>query len=177
MSAGERPDDLLPHLVALLFVSSEPLSIEAARQALGASDSAVTETIERLAALPPPGLMLQRHQDTLQLVTAPTSLAYVRRLRGIPEVAQLSKAALEVLALVAYRQPVTRAEIDAVRGVASDRALATLIGRGLVDEIGRRDTVGRPALLGTTMRFLEFLGIGSLDDLPTFVSTSEATTV
>jgi len=91
---------------------------------------------------------------------------FVERLLGGPVVSRLSRAALEVLAIVAYRQPVTRAEIEAVRGVNSERALETLLGRGLVAEVGRRDTVGRPVLLGTTPGFLDYLGLRSLADLP-----------
>jgi segregation and condensation protein B len=90
----------------------------------------------------------------------------VERLLGGPAVTRLSRAALEVLAIVAYRQPATRAEIEALRGVNSDRALETLLGRGLVAEVGRRDSVGRPALLGTTPAFLDYLGLRSLADLP-----------
>ena len=92
--------------------------------------------------------------------------ARVERLLGGPPVARLSRAAQEVLAIVAYRQPVTRAEIDALRGVNSERALETLVARGLVAEAGRKDTIGRPVLLGTTAGFLDYLGLRSLADLP-----------
>ena len=98
--------------------------------------------------------------------TAPASARYIRRLRGLEEQARLSRAALEVLAVVAYRQPVTRAEIEAIRGVNGDRALSTLLARGLIAEVGRRETVGRPVEFGTTLGFLEHLGLRSLDDLP-----------
>jgi segregation and condensation protein B len=87
-------------------------------------------------------------------------------LRGLDDQARLSRAALEVLAVIAYRQPVTRAEIEAIRGVNGDRALATLLSRSLVAEVGRRDTVGRPVLFGTTLDFLEHLGLSSLDEMP-----------
>lgn len=162
----EARDDLLPHLVALLFVSSEPLPLAAAARALQRPLEEVQAAAERLHACPPPGLLLQRHGDVLQLATAPESAPYVRRLLGQPEAARLSKAALEVLALVAYRQPITRAEIDAIRGVSSDRAVQTLLARGLIEEVGRKETAGRPALLGTTMAFLEYLGLSSLAELP-----------
>jgi segregation and condensation protein B len=79
---------------------------------------------------------------------------------------RLSRAALEALAVVAYRQPVTRGDIDAVRGVNSDSAVATLLGRGLIAEIGRRETVGRPALLAVTPECLQYLGLHSLEELP-----------
>jgi segregation and condensation protein B len=128
--------------------------------------SAIGRVTRLLLDRPPPGLLLQRDEDRYQLVTAPASARYIRRLRGLEEQARLSRAALEVLAVIAYRQPATRAEIEAIRGVNGDRALATLLSRGLVDEVGRRDTVGRPVLFGTTLGFLEHLGLRSLDDLP-----------
>ena len=79
---------------------------------------------------------------------------------------RLSRAALEALAVIAYKQPVTRGEIDAIRGVNSDSAVATLLGRSLVAEVGRRETVGRPALLAVTPECLQYLGLRSLDELP-----------
>jgi len=79
---------------------------------------------------------------------------------------KLSRATLEVLAIVAYRQPSTRADIDQLRGVNSDRAVATLLAHGLIEEVGRRETVGRPVLFGTSLQLLERMGISSLADLP-----------
>jgi segregation and condensation protein B len=79
---------------------------------------------------------------------------------------RLSRAALEALAVIAYRQPVTRGEIDTVRGVNSDSAVATLLARSLIAEVGRRDTIGRPALLALTPECLQYLGLQSLAELP-----------
>lgn len=173
-SSGAAPEDgaaddaatLAPHLVALLFAADEPLPIADAVRILGARKRLVEGAIELLMDAPPIGLILQRDGDRLQLATGPASATYVRRLRGLDEQARLSRAALEVLAVVAYRQPITRAEIEAVRGVGSDRALATLLQRELIEEVGRKDTVGRPVLFGTTLAFLEHLGLRSLADLP-----------
>src|SRR3954447_7019547 len=158
-------DPLIAHLTALLYAAEEPLALEQAARVLEATPVDVEAAAARLMADPPPGLALQRHGEALRLVTAPASARYVERLLGGPAVTRLSRAALEVLAIVAYRQPATRAEIEALRGVNSDRALETLLGRGLVAEVGRRDTVGRPALLGTTPAFLDYLGLRSLADL------------
>jgi segregation and condensation protein B len=161
------PDaELLGHLVALLFAADEPLALDDLARLLEARPSALQRVAQLLADRPPPGLLLQRDDDRLQLVTAPGSARYVRRLRGLEEQARLSRAALEVLAVIAYRQPATRAEIEAIRGVNGDRALATLLARGLIAEVGRKETVGRPVLFGTTLGFLEHLGLRSLDDLP-----------
>jgi segregation and condensation protein B len=110
--------------------------------------------------------MVIRSGDLVHLATAPKSAPAVERFFGTPPPVRLSRAALEALAIIAYRQPVTRAEIEAVRGVNSDSAVATLLARGLVSEVGRRDTAGRPALLGTTPDFLHYLGVSHLEQLP-----------
>jgi segregation and condensation protein B len=124
------------------------------------------EICAMLEAQPPVGLALQRHAQHLALTTAPQSGPAVERFLGAPPPIRLSRAALEALAVVAYRQPVTRGDIDAVRGVNSDSAVQTLLSRGLVAELGRRESVGRPMLLGTTPECLQHLGIGALSDLP-----------
>jgi len=162
----ESSESLLGHLVALLFVSSQPLELATAARVLRVSEREIEAFAARLAESPPPGLMLQRQGRALQLATAPASAPYVRRLLGTPEVQRLSHPALEVLAIVAYRQPVTRADVDGIRGVDSGRALATLLARGLIEEVGRKETVGRPVLFGTSVGFLEYLGLRSLADLP-----------
>jgi segregation and condensation protein B len=167
-AAEARPTEeaLLGHLVAILFAADEPLTIAELGRLLEVRPSQVNRAARMLADSPPPGLLVQRDGDRLQLVTAPASARYIRRLRGLDEQARLSRAALEVLAVVAYQQPATRAEIEAIRGVNGDRALSTLLARGLIEEVGRRETVGRPVEFGTTIGFLEHLGLRSLDDLP-----------
>jgi segregation and condensation protein B len=118
------------------------------------------------AALEGRGLMLQRHGTEVQLVTRPEAATAVRRLLN-PEVpGRLSPAAYETLAIIAYRQPLTKAAIEDVRGVDSERVLEGLLGRGLIEEVGRLDAPGTPRLFGTTLRFLQLLGVGTLDDLP-----------
>lgn len=112
------------------------------------------------------GIRLQRHGDQVQLVTAPEAAPAVERFLGLEGAVRLSSAALETLAVIAYRQPVTRAQIEQVRGVSADRAIATLLAHGLIEEVGRLETVGRPALFGTTVEFLEHFGLQSLADLP-----------
>ena len=159
-------DGLAAHLVALMSAADEPLLIGDAARVLGARRSAVEAAVRRLTDEPPLGLIVQRDGDRLQLATDPASAEFVRRLRGDDSQARLSGAALEVLAIVAYRQPITRAEIEAIRGVNGDRALSTLLARGLIAEVGRREAVGRPVLFGTTLAFLEHLGLRSLDELP-----------
>ncbi len=169
---GEVTDaELGAHLVALLFAAAGPLSPTDAARLLDISPDRMQEVCERLDREPPCGLALQRHADRLQLTTAASSAPYVERYLGSPPPVRLSRAALEALAVVAYRQPVTRGEIDAIRGVNSDSAVATLLGRNLVTEVGRRETVGRPTLLGVTPECLQYLGLRSLDELPPLPAT------
>lgn len=164
---GEGTDAALAgHLVAVLFAAASPLSVFDAARILDIPQERLDTVFDLLERQPPTGLALQRHEDRLQLTTAPTSAAVVERFLGAPPPARLSRAALEALAVVAYRQPVTRGEIDAVRGVNSDSAIATLLARGLVTEVGRRESVGRPALLALTTDCLQYLGMHSLAELP-----------
>ena len=100
------------------------------------------------------------------MVTAPEAAGYVRRFLGLELTGKLSPAALETLAVVAYRQPTTRADVEAVRGVNSDSVLRTLINRGLIEEQGRLDQAGRPIVYGTTFEFLQHFGLSGIDQLP-----------
>ena len=167
LEPGEEPDAVVAgHLVAVLFAAAGPLGVADAARALQVAPDRLEAVVALLQREPPRGLAVQRHADQVQLVTAPSSAAAVERFLGAPPPVRLSRAALEALAIIAYRQPVTRGEIDAIRGVNSDSAVATLLGRGLVTEVGRRETVGRPALLGTTPDCLQYLGVTSLEALP-----------
>jgi segregation and condensation protein B len=115
------------------------------------------------------GIRLQRQGDSIQLVTAPESAKYVAAFLGLPMTTKLTSAALETLSVLAYRQPLTRAQLEAIRGVNSDRALASLLQHGLVEEIGRAPTIGRPALFATTADFLQQFGLTTLEELPGIV--------
>ncbi len=157
---------LAGHLVALLSAASGPLGVADAARLLEVPVERIYAIYERLDREPPTGLALQRFDDRLSLTTAPGSAQVVERYLGSPPPVRLSRAALEALAVIAYRQPVTRGEIDAVRGVNSDSAVSTLLGRNLVAEVGRRDTVGHPALLAITPECLQYLGLRSLAELP-----------
>ncbi|GLO66482.1 MULTISPECIES: SMC-Scp complex subunit ScpB [Oceanobacillus] len=112
------------------------------------------------------GLMIIQSNDILHLTTKPEHSSYFKRLIDSPRTSKMSQAALETLAIIAYRQPITRAEIDEIRGVRSERPLQTLITRSLIEESGRKDTVGRPVLFQTSKEFLTFFGLASLDELP-----------
>ncbi len=158
----------------MLFAAGGNLELEEAARALGTQPSQLAETLSHLREHPPLGLRVLRHGGEISLVTDPASAPYIEALLGLDRPTKLSRAALETLAIVAYRQPVTRGDVEAVRGVNSDSAVTTLLNRGLVVEVGRRETVGRPALYGTTAEFLQLLGIDAVDALPSLpIASSE----
>ncbi|MBJ7603561.1 MAG: SMC-Scp complex subunit ScpB [Candidatus Dormibacteraeota bacterium] len=152
---------------AILFSSTRPLDLRELQRATEAGRPDLEVALGHLReSLETRGLMLQRQQDQVQLVTRPEVAAEVRRALR-PEVAgRLSPAAYETLAIVAYQQPVTRARIEEVRGVSCEGVLANLELRGLISEVGRAQAPGLPKLYGTTMRFLQLLGLESLQELP-----------
>lgn len=164
--AAEAPS--LAQLVeSLLFVAGEPVSVAQLARALEAPGDAVEAALEQLAAAcVARGVRVQRHGDHVQLVSAPEAARAVGRFLGVQASGRLSSAALEVLAIVAYRQPLTRAQIDLVRGVDSSGTLRALLARDLVAEAGRLETVGRPILYTTTPAFLQQFGLTTLDELP-----------
>ena len=154
-------------LEAILFSSNRPLKVRELAQATGSDRVAVEvgldELKERLAGR---GLMLQRHGDQVLLATRPEHAAAVRRALRPEVTGRLSPAAYETLAIVAFNQPVPRSRIEEIRGVNCDSVLANLELRNLVTEVGRGHGPGQPKLYGTTMRFLQVLGLESLDQLP-----------
>lgn len=162
-----HPLDLLSRIEALLFVADEPVSIRELAQVLDASESAVEEALQQLSTYyKSRGLRLQRTDRRVQLVTAPEAAPDVERFLGLDSRTRLSTAALETLALIAYQQPVTRAQIEALRGVNCDGVLRTLLSHGLIAPVGRLEQVGRPILYGTTFAFLQYFGLTDLSELP-----------
>ena len=164
----ERTDLELTSLIeSLLFVADAPVTPAQLAAALDVEPKAVEEALDQLAAdYQQRGLRLQRKAGRVQLVTAPEAAPAVERFLGLELSSKLSPAALETLAIVAYRQPVTRAQVEAIRGVNSDSVLRTLINKGLIEEVGRLEQVGRPILYGTTFEFLQYFGLQDLQDLP-----------
>ena len=136
-------------------------------RSLGVKPEMVTEAIVALnEECRERGVRLQRTGSVVQMVTAPEVAPYVEQFLGLDEDRVLSQAALETLAIIAYRQPITRTAIEAIRGVNCERAVASLKARGLIAEVGRAHAQGRPYLFGTTFRFLEYFGLEKPDDLP-----------
>jgi segregation and condensation protein B len=152
---------------SLLFVANEPVSVERLASVLQVDVPEVEEALRGLEGeYAGRGLRLQQKGRSVQMVTAPEAADSVRVFLGLEFSTSLSPAALEALAIVAYRQPATRAQIEAVRGVNSDSVLRTLINRGLIEEVGRLEQAGRPIIYGTTFEFLQQFGLTSLDQLP-----------
>jgi segregation and condensation protein B len=156
-------------LEALLFVSDEPLSGSVLAQALGVDRRTAEELCRRLAAEleeREAGIVLRNVAGGWRLFTHPDTAAEVERFVLSSRQARLTKAALETLAIVAYKQPVTRHQVSSIRGVNSDGVLRALQDKGLIEEAGREEAPGRPVLYGTTPAFLERLGLPSLAALP-----------
>jgi segregation and condensation protein B len=152
---------------SLLFVADEPVSVARLAEALEVTPGQVEKGLRELEeSLGDRGLRLERMGSRVQMVTAPEAASYVERFLGLEDRRRLSPAALETLAIIAYRQPVSRPQIEAVRGVNCDSVLRTLLTAGLIEEVGRAPTVGRPILYGTTFAFLQHFGLRGLEDLP-----------
>jgi segregation and condensation protein B len=169
-AVGERPapgELSEAGLEALLFVAEKPLSRREIATIAGVDAATVDARLGDLeVGLRDRGIRLLATGDRVELATAPEAGALVARYVGADAV-RLSPAGLETLAIVAYRQPVTKAAVERIRGVDSDHTLRSLLHRRLVVELGRANTPGRPILYGTAFEFLERFGLESLDDLPT----------
>ena len=159
---------------SILFVAEEPVELSTLVKSLRRSAKDIERALDELdARYEQGGIRLQRTQNQVQLVSAPDSGPYVERFLGIETRQRLSGAALEALAVIAYRQPITRAVVEEVRGVNSDAAIASLIGRGLVEEVDRAPGPGRAALFATTLKFLEHFGLTSPSELPPLATNSD----
>jgi segregation and condensation protein B len=166
-TADAEPEDLAPALEALCFALGREVSIAEAAATLDRSASAVTNAAAVLAMqLRGRGLMLQRSAESVQLVTRPEMAWAVQRGLHPERPSRLSRAAMETLAIIAYRQPATKAVIESIRGVDCEAVLEHLTERGLIDEIARQDSPGHPRLFGTTLRFLQLVGLERIEDLP-----------
>jgi len=163
--------DLPPLLEAYLFVATEPVQPAEVARLLHVEAAAVEEAFEDMANAYArrinSGLHIVRIAGGYQMATRPYLAEGIARLLAAPgQKSRLSKPALETLAIIAYQQPVTQAEIEAVRGVNADGVLKTLTERLLIQETGRKEVPGRPFLYGTTPDFLHYFGLNTLDDLP-----------
>ena len=175
--AGENSDIELPlsvKLEAILFVAPEPVTTAQLATALDVAPSVVERGLHELdAALATRGLRLQRNAGRFQLTSAPELAELIERFLGLEATTHLSRAALETLAIIAYQQPVTRPQIDSIRGVNSDSMMKSLLSKGLILESGRADGPGRPILYSTTPEFLQHFGLNSILEMPPLAKPEE----
>ena len=159
-------DELAALVEALLLVAVEPPTIDELSTAAGTSSDRIVQALDAIDEHEARGLVLQRHGNRVQLTTAPRFSSVVRTFLGIDREVRLTSASLEALAIVAYQQPVTRAEIESVRGVDCSGVISTLYARGLIEPLSRLASIGNPIQYGTTVEFLKHFGLSSLTDLP-----------
>lgn len=158
-------------LESMLYVWGEPLSIKAASDVLGIEYDQVKELLIELKdeyENDGRGIRIRQINRSFQMITPAENAIFIKRLCTPVKSSKLSQAALEVLAIIAYKQPVTKAEIEAIRGVRADRVVEGLMKRNLVAEKGRSEGIGRPIIYGTTDVFLKQFGFASISELPPF---------
>lgn len=161
-------------LEAVLFAAASPLGKEQLQEVFDATLEEVNEALAIYGASldrEERGIALRETGAGVELVTCRDSSVYVGKIREAQD--SLSPAAVETLAIVAFKQPITKADIELLRGVNSERVLKQLVSRQLIEEVGRKDTIGRPVLYGTTGEFLRALGMTSLEDVKTLVPLEE----
>lgn len=164
-----RGGSLKGRIEAILFVAGEAVSLKDMAKALAVGEKELKSALEEIGSeydYEQRGFMLKRFGDKVQLATRPLYAEDVLRLLQPVQQQSLSQAAMETLAVVAYKQPVTRAEVEQIRGVKCDYSLQSLTAKGLIAEAGRKDTIGRPILYATTDTFLSHFGLATLEDLP-----------
>ena len=170
---GNYTQEILTALEAVLFAAAAPVSYARLAETMGLKVGVIHEMCQALSndyEKRGAGIRMQFMDAQVQLTTAPEASSAVETFLGLEATQKLSRAALETLTIVAYR-PISRPAIDAIRGVNSEYILRGLLTRGLVEEMGRAETAGRPILYGTTQDFLLYFGLSSLSDLPPFETT------
>ncbi len=153
---------------SLLFVAESPVNVSELANTIDVSTKKIERALTELAEKHYANryLKLQRLGNRVQLVTKPSAAEYIERFLGLSISGKLSPASLEALGIIAYKQPITRPEIEAIRGVSSDGVLRNLLSKGLIEEVGRLETVGHPRQYGTTFEFLKYFGLSDLSDMP-----------
>lgn len=169
MNENTEQSKLSNIIEALLFVSGDPVALDDLARTLNVTvleAGAVVETLKKEYEQAQRGFCLRILNDKVQLCSNALYAPYIETLLSPPQNKSFSQSVLETLSIVAYKQPVTRAEVEAIRGVRCEYAISQLFAQGLIEEVGRKQTVGRPALLGTTEKFLQIFGIENLEMLP-----------
>lgn len=177
-TTGTTPLHELPQIIeAILFVSGEPVALPEVAKALEVTQMELMHAVETLQMryeTQQRGIDLKRYGDHIQLTTKAEYAPYVERLLQPVQKQTLSQAAMETLAVIAYRQPTTRGEVEQVRGVKCDYSVQSLLSKGLIKEVGRKEALGRPILYATTDRFLEHFGITDVRELPPLPSIHQS---
>ena len=169
-----EPNEIPQILEAILFVAGEPVAVADLAQALEVSEMEIMHAVEELQReCERRGVTIHRYGDHLRMETRPEYAPYVERLLQPVQRQTLSQTAMETLAVIAYRQPVTKGEVEQVRGVKCDYSVQSLLHKGLIREAGRKEALGRPILYATTDRFLEHFGISDIRELPPLPSAQE----
>ena len=169
-----EPNEIPQILEAILFVAGEPVAISDLAQALEVSEMEIMHAVEALEReCERRGVTVRRYGDHLRMETRAEYAPYVERLLQPVQRQTLSQTAMETLAVIAYRQPVTKGEVEQVRGVKCDYSVQSLLHKGLIKEAGRKEALGRPILYATTDRFLEHFGISDIRELPPLPDAQE----
>ena len=178
--ATKSEEDTLENLTAIieaiLFVSGDPVRVDVLAHAMNLTVQELEQALDELRdhlALENRGIQLNRSGETVFLSICPKYAPQVELFLQPIQKQPLSQAVLETLSIIAYRQPVTKGDVESVRGVKCDYSVQTLVNRGFIEESGRRETLGRPILYRTTDKFLQHFGIESLDELPSVDFSSE----
>lgn len=162
-------DNASARIEALLFVATNPVTASQIAECLELTAGEVEIKLRELAEkYTGRGISVQQYGGKYQLTTAAEYAADIEKFLGLEITSRLSRAAVETMAIIAYRQPITRPGIEAIRGVSSDGVIRSLLSRGLIQEVGRADGPGRPILFSTTVDFLQHFGLKSLDELPPY---------
>ncbi len=154
---------------AILFVTGDSVALKDLETALEITDLETDQAVETLRSdleSKDRGIQLKRFGDRIQLTTRPDLAPYIEKMLQPVQRQSLSRSAMETLAIVAYKQPVTKLEVEAIRGVKCDYSIQSLVNKGLIAEVGRKDALGRPILYGTTENFLAHFGLERIEDLP-----------
>ncbi len=170
MSDNLNNNHILARLEALLFIAGTPLTVSQIAEVLEVSQDNANKFIDQLGAnySDNRGLAIQHHGGRYQLTSHPQFADDIEKFLGIENTSKLTRPSIEALAIIAYRQPITRPGIDAIRGVSSDGVIKSLLSKGLIQEVGRAEGPGRPILFSTTSDFLQHFGLSSINQLPPF---------
>ena len=166
-------DQLMAAVEAILFTMGESVEISAIAKALAVKTTRVRQILKRLQKkydAPSRGIMLQQFEDAVQMSTKPEQYENLIKIAKVPKKMTLSDSVIETLSIVAYKQPITKIEVESIRGVSCDYAINKLLEYDLIKELGRKDAPGRPILFGTTEQFLRSFGVKNLTELPSLNS-------